>query len=566
LKTWIKRTFSIIGIFITIPLSATDTVLVDVVILEYPVRYVTQDSVGKIWITTGRGWEKQIKGNKFELVNPGETSLGLNLNGTVVPPKDHPKFLQGSLGYQNYSHWKNKIPYYDYSLSEAIDQEGKRWVCNGRNLFIFKIFDHSKIYHSGKSIRGIAVYDQQIYSNANGNIYRNEKEIFESTSFLADGLIFQKDGELYFCDGGLLKIDRNQTETRVLGVSIYLDQDSVTKEGYENFIRCGGFWEDTLWLGTMGGLGYQISNQFFKRIGPEMEIKKGDFLDDHFVVLNHLGELWVRENHKLKKWNIPSAFKIHDFKKANNKIYLASNKGLLIFDSIHSNNWNLLTAKNGLASNILCAIEKENETNLWISSYNGLNWLNLENNQINIVVPKVEFNRFSSTKAPDGKLLFGSVNGIYEIDPVEIVENFKSIKNPKELSLPLISCIILLVMLSGFLTLQNLQKRKLLHEAVLNNQQKEKEIFLLTINQIIQENLSDITIDKLADLMDMNSRTMHRKFNSYGLKPGEQIRTIRVKKIIELTKGGRFKNEEISNLVGYSTKYIVNIQKKYNLN
>ena len=84
--------------------------------------------------------------------------------------------------------------------------------------------------------------------------------------------------------------------------------------------------------------------------------------------------------------------------------------------------WHQFTELDGLPSNILYAVYEDDFGFLWISSANGIIRFNLESYQSLIYLPKnglphYEFNRISHYQAEDGRLYFGSLNGVTSFYP-----------------------------------------------------------------------------------------------------------------------------------------------------
>ena len=82
-----------------------------------------------------------------------------------------------------------------------------------------------------------------------------------------------------------------------------------------------------------------------------------------------------------------------------------------------------LTVKNtGLSHNVLSAVYEDDFGNLWLPSSYGLNCLNKASRQISIYLkddglPHNDFNTISHHQDKDGKLYFGTVNGMIEFHP-----------------------------------------------------------------------------------------------------------------------------------------------------
>lgn len=82
----------------------------------------------------------------------------------------------------------------------------------------------------------------------------------------------------------------------------------------------------------------------------------------------------------------------------------------------------------GLPSNILCRIEEDDNNNLWISTFNGLFSFNKKTQLIYNFrtadgIINNEFNRTSSFKGPDGRMYFGTINGLTAFYPAEVLKN-----------------------------------------------------------------------------------------------------------------------------------------------
>jgi len=82
----------------------------------------------------------------------------------------------------------------------------------------------------------------------------------------------------------------------------------------------------------------------------------------------------------------------------------------------------------GLPSNILCRIEGDDNNNLWVSTYNGLFSFNKKNRLVHSFstadgIINNEFNRASSFKGPDGRMYFGTINGLTAFYPAEVLKS-----------------------------------------------------------------------------------------------------------------------------------------------
>lgn len=81
-----------------------------------------------------------------------------------------------------------------------------------------------------------------------------------------------------------------------------------------------------------------------------------------------------------------------------------------------------ITHKNGLSNNEICGIQWQDSSNVWISTYKGLNhYSTVTHNCVSFFtedgITDNEFNQNSSFRSEDGKLYFGGMNGITAFYP-----------------------------------------------------------------------------------------------------------------------------------------------------
>jgi signal transduction histidine kinase/streptogramin lyase len=80
------------------------------------------------------------------------------------------------------------------------------------------------------------------------------------------------------------------------------------------------------------------------------------------------------------------------------------------------------TNKEGLSNNTVCGLLQDKNKGLWISTYAGLSYLNRRSSQFTNFytrdgLPTDEFNRKAFFKMPDGRMIFGGLNGYTMFDP-----------------------------------------------------------------------------------------------------------------------------------------------------
>ena len=208
---------------------------------------------------------------------------------------------------------------------------------------------------------------------------------------------------------------------------------SITKQG------------EKLWVGTTHGLRYfDILQKKFCKVNHPI-------LDTFFIyclLVDSDGNLWVGTNNQglycidsstneIKGWTADSQTNLGDdyitclYQDSNNKIWLGTNNdGLHYIDPLDLK-IKSLDNELSLFRNSICSIIEDKIGNLWVSTSRGLYKYNIREKKLiryttEDGLPTNQFNFDSSILAQDGKLYWGSVNGLIAFDP----EVLKSNKGP----------------------------------------------------------------------------------------------------------------------------------------
>ncbi len=104
--------------------------------------------------------------------------------------------------------------------------------------------------------------------------------------------------------------------------------------------------------------------------------------------------------------------------------------GIHIYDP-KSGSVQIIDDNDGLSNNTVVGLLQDNEGYWWAATYNGLTVLSEDGLTLfelseNEGISHREFNRFSCLKTSDGKLLFGSVDGVNLLDPEKIKARYES--------------------------------------------------------------------------------------------------------------------------------------------
>jgi ligand-binding sensor domain-containing protein/two-component sensor histidine kinase len=90
------------------------------------------------------------------------------------------------------------------------------------------------------------------------------------------------------------------------------------------------------------------------------------------------------------------------------------------------------TSKDGLNNNTVCGMLRDNDNNLWISTYAGLSYFDQQTKQFTRFYAKDglntdEFNRKALTRLADGRMIFGGLNGYTVFDPATAFKRDKPV-------------------------------------------------------------------------------------------------------------------------------------------
>ncbi len=140
--------------------------------------------------------------------------------------------------------------------------------------------------------------------------------------------------------------------------------------------------------------------------------------EDNFIV-------YKRDNNDKNSINSNTVFHIHEDEKGH--LWLSTENGINIFNP-KTSKFKKITKKNGLPHNSVRAITQDKNGSFWISTLNGLVKFNKQNKEFKIFKSSKFFSHTNYRKrsvfsAPDGKLYFGSNNGLCIVQNQPLIEN-----------------------------------------------------------------------------------------------------------------------------------------------
>lgn len=335
-----------------------------------------------------------------------------------------------------------------------LDSHKRLWIGGNFGVYILKVRPNNFSTHlmdfedngmnSSLSCRGIVKHGDNLFVNfeTNGLCWKNQlSEDVQRVFFRKDngirwamGSEVDQDGKIWIGSlGCMYKFDPatgDKKNIRLLG-------KKSTLMGWELFF------DDTkrLWIGTQQGLLFMDSHneivEEFEGYNEFRALAKSHII---FINQNDKGNLLVCSNSGLyeikpgkgviaRYWTegegeyyLPHDNYHHFYQDEDGVYWLSSGGAGLIRWEKHKGKFQQFGKSEGLSNEVIYATYPDNYGNLWLSSDYGIIRFNKESLTSLVFTPANgvshhEFNRTSHFQDTDGKIYFGSLTGVTEIDP-----------------------------------------------------------------------------------------------------------------------------------------------------
>lgn len=243
---------------------------------------------------------------------------------------------------------------------------------------------------NGSTIIGTTNHGLFLYQR-HGNEYQQVAHATFSSNKVKS-LVEAEDGIVYvgLMEGKMVLFDTHKRETRevegYVPTNIYVNKLALDSNGI-------------LWIGHYAGIDlYDTKN--------------------HCMIDNHS---WYESTSSVAHRLLTAA--VYDIHFHDNKTYIASNKGLFVYDT----NWHCYTMEDGLPSNVICRILQDEDHNLWMSTFRGISMFSptdhptFINYYLGDGMQAACYIRGAGAHLPTGELLFPDNNGVTIITPQLLV-------------------------------------------------------------------------------------------------------------------------------------------------
>jgi len=409
------------------------------------------------------------------------------------------------------------------------DPSGLIWVSNGSKfLYCFKINNLFKRSIPNISIRGIEFYKDRLFVLTYSGLFVNgtkwlDKSSFGSSNILLDGhhLLFASTTQIFNLDLSTEKFNLEllKINTEMIGeISSLLNAEGI------------------LYIGGFHGLYAKNGNGELVKESIKNEVHHLIMLHDKLYVCTAKGIYHLEKGKFIIHKAFPSQLVYNDIEERYGRFYAASAAGVWVFDGESSKAYNLF--KNTPYENQECfAIEWDDYNQLWVSTAKGLIKFNLNDNNMDIYLSDIEFNKRSSYKR-ESNFYFGSTEGLFTFDAKDFSSEELSFQPKEEKKDSFDKGFIFLLMLSllsAMLSVYFYLKTKRRIKYSLTDQIEENSAAtgqpLYTMESIeayILKHIKTITAESLREDSGLSKNLFYKSFSQhYDITPKQLIETIR---------------------------------------
>lgn len=355
----------------------------------------------------------------------------------------------------------------------VFNSSGIGWLNQGEEVLMTRVVKrHFKNYLTGFQIfgqygygaRGLYVKGDTLYSNGLGPSFKTSLTTGEKVEFGPSGRFYSsergdqatlkrlditqdREGNLWYTDESHRLARYNESTGTFTDYSYTPDFVKEAADRFADFhVHWAAFFDsnNTLWLGRRSGLSYKKQNESFVKeksdYGRFEELKNADvfdFLEDEagIWIASTAGLYLMDLSGKIKKRYFggvesakafPSYEIAHIRKDEDGSLWLSSRGGGIIKFDPESETFQQWTTKEGLSHNTVYVTFEDDFGYLWASSNKGIMRIRMSDMEVSTFTKKdglhhEEFNTTSYYQAEDGRMFFGSLDGVTAFDPKDFL-------------------------------------------------------------------------------------------------------------------------------------------------
>jgi AraC-like DNA-binding protein len=503
-------------------------------------KHQVDDAVQNVFTANGEIYLKTTR-NLWQLEGEVWNALPMQFNKPYV-------FYQNNSFYESFFIPNSEI--FDVTpIKELIPQKGKFiatsarvgprfFVATGSTLFEYEIRDHYKKTYHNYSIRDIFIDDSVKVVCTYSGIFVNDSIELSYPKYSNGPLSFINNN--YYLAWDELSQFFPPDSTKVIA--------GVTGQ-FSGKVRKMISWQGKNFLLNTRAVS-QISNDF--ELTP---IHQGlEYLD---IEPTHSGILFSTGDGLCIQWDgvkldtlAKMRWRIRDIYVAEDKIFLASDKGVFNIDTKNPNQLNVIFEHDNCV-----ALQADDFSNLWIAAEDNLFVLPSDYKEPIKVIPNAEFNR-EAILLREGILYVGAIDGLYTINTYEFEKSYlpnllSKLDSPFDKQFFLWAAIITLILaMATWLGWKYYRKKNFVVQAT----PSRNELSIADIEtQVIANKL--FTVETLASHLQTNTVQLNRIFKKFNITPGKFLKEVKIRHARNLLNSG-VSLEEVAVQVGYSSKLL----------
>jgi hypothetical protein len=536
---------------LSLSISAQDTILVDVLNFRNPIRQLVKDADGKIYIQTYEGVyvlnDKGFEKSSFKLSNFERIGVKNGMLTKLNHYKPGYESFSGSQSWHNYLSTNGTKGF----CQVVVDFKGNYWVINGSKfLHCFNIIKSFNKSLPNVSIRGITKFNRDLIVLSHSGLFLNREKI-EIEHLGSSTNVITHNNKVYFASSSsaVYSFDVNAKNCTKI-----IDEKKNEPLGEISSLLQK---DNTLYLGTYKGL-FSIDNN--DQITNEIEgigIQNIGFVQNKLSVCTNEG-IYHQMNGSFQRNNLfPTELIFNDLKEKDNKLFAASSAGIWYLDKNSKKAINLL--QNTLFEQLECfSIEFDQLDHIWVGTSKGLLRINYLQQNIELYLDGVEFNKRSSYYNKD-KLYFGSISGLYEFSPSDFLVEDKILVKVEKLNYSNMEILLFGIIVFTFCILMmylyfksqidKIKKFQITNNTesipfietddtllfkeyedslFLNDQLVEPQFSMENIEVFILKNIESITAESLREASGYSKYIFYKNFSRYyDISPKQLIENLR---------------------------------------
>ncbi|MCB9286178.1 MAG: GHKL domain-containing protein [Lewinellaceae bacterium] len=322
-----------------------------------------------------------------------------------------------------------------------IDTDELAWITSTKALLLIDVRENNfRPYLAGQefSLRSMIQLDKdKILVNTYKSIYQLDlssgkaSPLFPGKKLQGLGSIRTEDKSIWIAlhGGNAARINLDNGTLSLLPI---VNRNGVQFDALRPFVDKHG----KLWMGTAGGLAHfdPSTGNFAFEDGLNQPQKLGgkacfwfcETPDGMWIATNEGLFLLSPDGRKVKQiGQVPPFHIFHIYPESPNRFWLSTRGGGLIRWDRNNGTFQQFTTRDGLSSNIIYAAYPDKRGYLWLPSQNGLMRFDTASLLVRTFhkvngLPADEFNYYAHLRLEDGRLLFGTINGLACFNPEDV--------------------------------------------------------------------------------------------------------------------------------------------------